>query len=203
MFINYSNHPTEKWSDVQKRAALAMTKNGQLIDLPFPQIDPEWDWDDLLALAAQETKRLMDAIGDTPIWNCWLHIMGEQSFCAALMDNLCYRFGAQSVRFVVSTTKRIVVDNLDGTKSSRFEFVRFRRVHPHQRHESVWKVNEESIVRCGVCDNDGYCTQSLAIPVCSDCLSDRDAMIELMAEMIFLDERKIKLLENNKMDCGG
>ena len=36
MFINLSNHPSLKWNEDQKKAALEM--GGRIIDMPFPPV---------------------------------------------------------------------------------------------------------------------------------------------------------------------
>lgn len=40
VFINCSNHPSERWSREQKQAAEGY---GEIVDLPFPEVDPSWD----------------------------------------------------------------------------------------------------------------------------------------------------------------
>ena len=40
MFINISNHPVARWSPEQLTAAKEMTKDGQIEDLGFPNVDP-------------------------------------------------------------------------------------------------------------------------------------------------------------------
>ncbi len=41
ILINYTNHPSAKWS--QDQMAAALEKWGRIIDIPFPQVEPEWD----------------------------------------------------------------------------------------------------------------------------------------------------------------
>ncbi|MBK9404753.1 MAG: hypothetical protein IPN57_09505 [Ignavibacteria bacterium] len=40
-FLNISNHPSDKWGDKQLSTALELAE--EIINLPFPNINPEWD----------------------------------------------------------------------------------------------------------------------------------------------------------------
>jgi len=51
-----------------------------------------------------------------------VHIMGELTFCFAMVA----RLQKAGVTCLASTTRRETVENGDGSKTSRFEFVRFR-----------------------------------------------------------------------------
>jgi 2-keto-3-deoxy-L-rhamnonate aldolase RhmA len=88
-------------------------------DLPFPAIDPgagkeeinrlvEGTFDQLKSLAAGKAATV--------------HLMGEMTFTYALVR----RLKDAGVRCVASTTDREVVDNGDGTRTTKFRFVRFR-----------------------------------------------------------------------------
>lgn len=48
MFINVSNHPSGKWGTDQHRAA---AQYGEIVDLPFPAIEPTLDREAVKALA--------------------------------------------------------------------------------------------------------------------------------------------------------
>lgn len=41
MLLNLSNHPSSLWCDEQIKAA--ETLFGEIVDLPFPQVDPNGD----------------------------------------------------------------------------------------------------------------------------------------------------------------
>ncbi len=115
-FINYSNHPSIAWSEEQREAAL---KFGQIADIPFRSVDPDAD-SSLIAKAVDEemAKILAEAKGKNPV----VHVMGEMTFTYALVN----RLKNAGIRCVASTTKRVVVDNGDGSRTSMFNFVRFR-----------------------------------------------------------------------------
>ena len=47
IFINLSNHDSSKWSVKQIEEALKLSENGLIIDIPFPNIDPELTSDEI------------------------------------------------------------------------------------------------------------------------------------------------------------
>lgn len=122
IFINVSNHPSSKWDVKQINAALEMSNNGPIIDVPFPSIDPEIKSSDVIDLAEEYFTNVINLINEYEADYAVFHIMGEMTFTYNLVkilkDNgyFCY----------ASTTKRNVVEKEDGTKISIFEFVQFR-----------------------------------------------------------------------------
>lgn len=118
MLINLSNHPSAKWPEEQLKAA--NTLYGAVVDMPFPNIDPEWDTARVAALAGEFADRCnsMLPVGDINA----VHIMGEMIFTHHFV-NLTKGPG---VNCVASTTIRVVQINDAGEKVSRFKFVKFR-----------------------------------------------------------------------------
>lgn len=118
MLLNLSNHPSANWPERQRN--LANEIYGEVEDFPFPQIDPNLNEPQLdklveeyfLLVARKKPKAV--------------HIMGELTFCVALIKKL------QKAEFscLASTTHRTTQDLPDGTKVSKFEFVRFRHYWP-------------------------------------------------------------------------
>ena len=132
IFVNLSNHPSDKWSDKQLNAAKQMVNNGPIIDIPFPQIDPEMTSDDVIGLAKEYFfKHILNAMYDFETHEACpiiLHIMGEMCFTYNVVE-LAKNFtekDLENITCVASTTKRNVVEKEDGTKISTFEFVQFR-----------------------------------------------------------------------------
>lgn len=114
MFINLTNHPSENWSEEQLEAA---RQYGEIVDLPFPIIEPFFttkDIEDLADITVDGIKGL-DA---NPI----VHVMGEMTFTYAIVT----RLKALGVTCVASTTERLVKMMPDGKKVSEFKFVQFR-----------------------------------------------------------------------------
>lgn len=119
MFINISNHPSELWHESQLREA---EKFGEIVDFPFPQVSPFLD-EDTLSFMANEIISEIDRIAHHDVNNCVLHIMGEMTLTYVLVS----RFSKLGYRCIASTTTRESELYSDGTKLSRFVFVRFRK----------------------------------------------------------------------------
>jgi len=119
MFINLSNHPTERWEQPQLDEAKKLG-NGVIFDIPFPQVDPKWDE----AMVAQEVERYIEKIqylsDGKPVI---VHVMGEMGFTYRIV---CELYKNKDITPVYSTTQRIV-EEINGRKTSEFRFTRFRR----------------------------------------------------------------------------
>ncbi len=123
MLINISNHPFAQWSKRQQH--VAVQQYGEVVDLPFPPIDPLWNAEQILKLAQQyfDQCQQLQATRTSPIT---VHLMGEFTFCFALTVLL----QRAQIPVVASTTHRKVVENADGTITRTFEFVQFRPYPP-------------------------------------------------------------------------
>lgn len=116
MLINFSNHPYCYWSEEQLSAAQAY---GEVINLPFPQVNPGMSEKALQALSSQYVDKILSmAEGQSAT----VHIMGEMTFTFMVVT----RLKEVGIRCVASTTERKATYNSDGTKISEFSFVRFR-----------------------------------------------------------------------------
>jgi hypothetical protein len=119
MLINLSNHPSADWPESQRRQALA--QYGEIVDLTFPDIPPDWSLERVRALAAEFLQTCVQTTGD-PSPPATIHVMGEMTFTYQFVKMAEER----GIPCVASTTRRIAEDRDDGTRVSRFEFVRFR-----------------------------------------------------------------------------
>lgn len=119
MLINLSNHPSANWPQPQLEAAKLY---GAIVDLPFPAIDPEAETFDIELLAETYESKAIQLFASEPFGLQAVHIMGELTFCFALVARL------QKLGFTClsSTTSRRTIDHSDGTKTTLFGFVRFR-----------------------------------------------------------------------------
>ena len=130
MFINLSNHPLDGWSREQISAAVQACGLPEIIDLPFPAIPPEAGHMEVHGLACEMRDKVVEMAGPG---RHVVHVMGEMTFVHAFVDVMRYAGvsrtgkGAASFTCVASTTRRIAMDGPDGTKTSRFEFVQFRK----------------------------------------------------------------------------
>lgn len=117
MFINLSNHPSSKWSEAQIEAAM---QYGDIIDMPFPEVDPNSDEAYIANLADEYCRKILDMEDGTPLT---VHLMGEMTLAFALVA----RLKANGVVCLASTTERIVLEETPGVKTNVFRFARFRR----------------------------------------------------------------------------
>jgi hypothetical protein len=120
MLINLSNHPTQQWSEAQLKAATA--QYGQLADLPFPAIDPLATTDQITLLAGNYEVKIRQMLSGETTGAFAVHIMGELTFCFALVA----RLQKSGITCLASTTNRETTHNPDGSKTTQFGFVRFR-----------------------------------------------------------------------------
>lgn len=116
LFVNLSNHFSDKWSALQVEAAELF---GKIVDVPFPDIPPSANESSISDLAEEYVQKIQ-GIGE--VSDITVHIMGEMNFTYALVK----RLRSQGICCVASTTCRIVEER-DGQKISTFRFVKFRR----------------------------------------------------------------------------
>lgn len=118
MLLNLSNHPYTAWS--QRQVDAALQSHDRVEDLPFPLIDPNLNE---VALDNLVEEYFLKVLKKKPQY---VHIMGELTFCVALIRKL----QKAGISCLASTTHRTTEDLPDGTKVSKFEFVRFRHYWP-------------------------------------------------------------------------
>ena len=116
MLINLSNHPSHNWSKDQLWAA---QQYGEIIDLPFPNIPPEADIEQLEPLLNEYYNKIL-SLGDAS--RVVVHLMGEMTFTFMLLSRLLN----VGYRCVSSTTNRIVEEIASGEKRVLFQFCQFR-----------------------------------------------------------------------------
>lgn len=117
MLLNLSNHPSNQWAAEQTREAERLF--GEVVDLPFPPVDPAADEQAIQALARNYADKVC-AVG-TP-QAVAVHVMGEMTLTYALVGLL----RAKGYRCVASTSERQVLEEQSGRKVVQFTFVRFR-----------------------------------------------------------------------------
>ncbi len=118
MLINLTNHPYAKWSEKQKEVAIK--DYGDIIDLPFPSIPPEWSEGEVANLVETYFAKIQEFAAQYN--SIAVHLMGEMNFCFALVSKLC----CAGITCVASTTKRIVNLMESGEKVVAFDFIQFR-----------------------------------------------------------------------------
>ena len=114
MLINFTNHPSEIWSDAQKNTAIEKYK--EVVDITFPHINPNADELDIKAEAVKYLDLILE-MNPTAV-----HIMGEMNFTFQMVNFLMQ----EGIECIASTTSRNVEDFEDGTQKSVFKFIKFR-----------------------------------------------------------------------------
>lgn len=117
ILINLSNHPSSKWGEEQLAAT---EKYCDIIDVPFPAVDPYATSEDIDKLAEDILDNIMDILEGR---DAEIHVMGEMTFVVAFVK----RAADAWFKCLASTTERNTVENPDGTKTVSFKFVQFRR----------------------------------------------------------------------------
>lgn len=117
-FVNYSNHPGAKWSEKQRQAA---EEYGSIVDIPFREVPPEADEDDIALIADEEIKKIISC--DPAVVLC----QGEMTLMYALIRKL-EKLGIPAI---AACSKRDSIEKTDASgatvRESVFRFVRFRR----------------------------------------------------------------------------
>lgn len=117
MLINCTNHPYEIWNEAQRKASTAY---GEVLDIPFPQIDPKWTIQDLRKLTEEYSAKIQAHAPDCVM------VAGEFTFAFMLVDKLL----SDGIKVVCSCSRRMTVEvkKDDGTneKQSVFLFEGFR-----------------------------------------------------------------------------
>lgn len=111
-FVNFSNHPSEKWCDAQRKAA---EEYGNIVDIAFPSVNPTLNKDGVRELAEQYTSIIV--MHKPAAVLC----QGEFTLCFAVINML----KEKSVPVFAACSKRIVEETAKG-KISIFEFEQFR-----------------------------------------------------------------------------
>jgi len=119
MLINLSNHPHKsKWDHTQLNAA--NQQFGEIEDIQFPNIQPDWDVAQIETLAREyyeQIKTKENTTKEKPV----IHITGELVFCFSLIQMLL----KDGFRCITSTTERIVKEE-NNEKTTVFMFKKFR-----------------------------------------------------------------------------
>ncbi len=120
MLLNLSNHPVENWSE--KQITEAEKLYGKIIDLPFPQIDPTADENEIEKLSMKYLQLCAQMLRGSKDETNAVHLMGELTFTFSLANKLL----TEGITVVASTTERNSVE-INGKKITEFQFVKFRK----------------------------------------------------------------------------
>jgi len=118
VFVNYTNHPSDKWSKAQLEAARAY---GEVIDMPFPDISPNASEKDISSLAEKACQKL-EKLSPAAVL-----CQGEFSFVYQIVRRMTKR----KIPVLAACSERIVAESTDENgvthRTSEFKFVQFRQ----------------------------------------------------------------------------
>ena len=116
-FVNFSNHPSARWSDEQAAAARQF---GEIVDIPFPAVDPHASSRDLDVLSDRIMTQIMRAKPKAVL------CQGEFTLAFAVTKKL----QKQNIPVYAACSERNVIEKTDPdgntVRESVFRFVRFR-----------------------------------------------------------------------------
>lgn len=117
VFINLSNHPSKKWNENQLKEA---REYGEIIDMPFPAIDPYCEDDDIDKIVDEYFEKIMKY--EKPV----VMLQGEYLFTYRLVHKL--KDAGIMVLAGCSDRRTIEYVNENGmtARKSEFEFVEFK-----------------------------------------------------------------------------
>jgi len=118
LFLNFTNHPYQNWSDKQKQAAHEI---GEVKDLPFPAISPYLSAEQIEELADSYAKKIIE------LSPCCVLCQGEAVFSGLM----AFILTSNNIKTVSAVSVRNVLEYKDENgrtiKKSIFEFCGFRK----------------------------------------------------------------------------
>ncbi len=139
-FFNVSNHPSKNWGKKQIEVAKSLVatsdgedfwEEGEIIDIPFPNISPEASSKEVENIAEEVVAKVgkpfdCDEQGNRMGRNVVM-VMGEFS-CAFAITTMLLK---KEFPVVVATTER-KVEMKEGKKIVEFSFVKFRQIETEE-----------------------------------------------------------------------
>ena len=117
IFINHTNHSSDKWGAEQTEAA---KKYGDILDIPFPNIDPHLDTEGVYDVVREHFDLIMDHRPQAVL------CQGEFVYVCKMAELL----KEAGVKVLAATSERVVTETIDESgndvKTVIFTFVRFR-----------------------------------------------------------------------------
>lgn len=121
MFVNCSNHPSNRWAEDQISAA--KWAGGDIVDIPFPPVNPRATHDEVAATAKDIAGRILSLNPN------YVMVQGEMTLTYEIVRRL-REFRPVDLHVVAATSERDIREELmaDGTtrRSSVFKFVQWR-----------------------------------------------------------------------------
>ena len=125
MLINFSNHPYDKWTEGQKKAAKIY---GSVIDLPFPAVPADADEEEIRLLAEESVNKITSLLNDSKEEKeeSAVMVQGETTLTYSVVTRLLKR----NIKAISACSERRMESHADEkgniTKTISFQFERFR-----------------------------------------------------------------------------
>lgn len=117
MFINFSNHLSDKW---QRKQIDSADIYGEIMDIPFPMVPATTTSEEIKRIAVDYAKKILEMKPDVVM------VQGEFTLTYAVIELL----KKENIRCVAAcsdrVTKEIILKDGNIQKESIFEFVQFR-----------------------------------------------------------------------------
>ncbi len=116
MFINFSNHTSEKWNEEQLQAARVY---GEIVDISFPQVPAEATSHEVTLMSQHSAQQIIDMKPDC--------VLCQGEFCLAY--EVIRLLKATGIKVVAACSERDTVEIYGGStvrKVSNFKFKQFR-----------------------------------------------------------------------------
>ena len=117
MFLNYSHHPSAAW---EKRQLSAARQYGEIVDLPFPNVSPHANTDEIIETAKAQVQQIALMHPDAVM------CQGEMT----MVYHVVRLLKEQHIPVLCACTERVsqeyTLENGEKEKRSRFRFVQFR-----------------------------------------------------------------------------
>ena len=111
-FVNFSNHPSSEWDEEQLEASEIY---GKVVDLPFPEVSPNADENEISILAEDYLQQILSL--DPVAVMC----QGEYTLSFQVINKL----KELNIRVLAACSERKTIEK-NGFRISEFRFVRYR-----------------------------------------------------------------------------
>ena len=122
MLINFTNHPSDRWTDDQKNCAIELY--GTVTDLPFPPVPTGAGASDVIAMADGIIDKILEMKAESPET---FAVMAQGEF--TLTYAVVSRLKGMGITVVSAVSERVVteqVENGEVRKTALFRFAGFR-----------------------------------------------------------------------------
>lgn len=122
MLINFTNHPSDRWTDDQKNSAIELY--GKVKDLPFPPVPTGAGATEVIAMADGIIDKILEMKAESPET---FAVMAQGEF--TLTYAVVSRLKGMGITVVSAVSERVVteqVENGEVRKTALFRFAGFR-----------------------------------------------------------------------------